>query len=117
MNESKKTEIEKKFQQIFDNIQIPYYEASMDGTILDISPSIQKISLYTRQDLIGMSMLEIYADPSERQHLIETLITENEITDYEIKARDKDASIKDLSLCAKLIRDESGTPVKIIGSI
>ena len=117
MEETKTTELEKKFQLIFDNVQIPYYEASLDGMILDVSPSIQKISLYKREDLIGMSMLDLYSDPSEREQLVATLIGEGEIIDHEIKAKDKDGSQKILSLCAKLIHDDSGNPDKIIGSI
>ena len=117
MEESKTTEIEKKFRLIFDNVQIPYYETSLDGTILDVSPSIQRISLYKREDLIGMSMLDLYSDPSEREQLINILMTDGEILDHEIKAKDKDGSTKILLLCAILIRDESGDPNKIIGSI
>ena len=117
MEDTKTTEIEKKLQLIFDNVQIPYYEASLDGTILDVSPSIQKISLYKREDLIGMSMLDFYSDPSEREQLVATLIGEGEIIDHEIKAKDKDGSLKILSLCAKLIHDDAGNPDKIIGSI
>ena len=108
MEESKTTEIEKKFRLIFDNVQIPYYETSLDGTILDVSPSIQRISLYKREDLIGMSMLDLYSDPSEREQLINILMTDGEILDHEIKAKDKDGSTKILLLCAILIRDESG---------
>ena len=117
MTNSKAAKIEQKYQLIFNNIQIPYYEAALDGTILDVSPSIQKISQYNREDLIGMSLLDIYSDPSERQHLIDSLVADGEISDYEIKAKDKDGSIKILSLCARLIKDETEVPVKIIGSI
>jgi PAS domain S-box-containing protein len=37
---------EERFRRIFENLQDVYYEAGMDGTILEVSPSIGKFSLY-----------------------------------------------------------------------
>ena len=38
---------EEKYRSIFENIQDVYYETSLDGTILEISPSVEKFSNYT----------------------------------------------------------------------
>jgi len=46
---------EAKYRNIFENVQDVYYEASIDGTILEVSPSIEIISKgqYHKDDLIG----------------------------------------------------------------
>ena len=64
-----KTAVERshrKYQGIFNNIQDVYYEASLNGTLIEISPSIEKISQYRREELIGKTLLKIYADPDQR---------------------------------------------------
>jgi two-component system cell cycle sensor histidine kinase/response regulator CckA len=43
----------KRFRGIFDNIQDVYYEASLEGTLIEVSPSIEKFSHYRRESLIG----------------------------------------------------------------
>ena len=42
-----------KYSGIFENIQDVYYETSLDGVILEMSPSIEKISPYKRENLLG----------------------------------------------------------------
>ncbi|MDZ7582105.1 MAG: PAS domain S-box protein [Deltaproteobacteria bacterium] len=54
-----------RYKRIFENLQDVYYEAAMDGTILEVSPSIEKISLYKRKELIGKSLYDIYTDPKK----------------------------------------------------
>jgi PAS domain-containing protein len=47
-----------KYRQLFENIQDIYYELLIDGTILEVSPSITALSKYKREDLIGKSVYE-----------------------------------------------------------
>ena len=69
-------ESEDKYRRIFDNVQDLYYETSIEGTILEVSPSIESLSKgqYHRDDLIGSSMYDFYPDPGERKALISKLI-------------------------------------------
>ncbi len=52
-------ESEKKLRQIYNNILDVYFEVSLSGIILEISPSIEKHSQYDREDLIGKSLYSI----------------------------------------------------------
>ena len=110
-------EREKKYRQIFENIQDVYYEASLDGIILEVSPSIANISQYTRQDLIGKSLYDIYANPEERDALVKAVLEKEKIGDFEITLTDKDGSQHACSIVSVLVRDDEGNPVKIIGSM
>ena len=74
---------EEKFRQIYNNILDVYYEASLDGIILEIIPSIERISQYKREEIIGKSLYDIYADPLERDALIENLLIKGSVRDYE----------------------------------
>ncbi len=108
-------ESENKFRQIYNNILDVYYEASLDGIITEISPSIEKHSQYKQEDLIGKSLYEIYSNPGDRDKLIERLLENGNVKDYEISLTDKDDTPHICSLNVELIRDEMGNPAKIVG--
>jgi two-component system cell cycle sensor histidine kinase/response regulator CckA len=115
-----KTAVERsrrKYQGIFNNIQDVYYEASLNGTMIEISPSIEKISKYRRQELIGNTLLQIYADPEQRTGILEQLKDKGRLNDQEVVFRDKDGQLKHCALNSKLLRTPSGKPYRIIGSL
>lgn len=108
---------EDKYRNIFENIQDVYYEVTLDGIILEISPSIEEASSYKREELIGQSLYNIYVDSKERDKFLKKLLKNGKVTDYEILLKDKDDSQIYCSITAKLIRDKHGNPIKIIGSM
>ena len=108
-------ESEKKYRRIYDNIIDVYYEANIDGMILEVSPSIEKYSKYKREELIGKSLYDLYTNPEERNKLIEALINDGSVNEYEINLTDKDDTQHILSINAVLIKDKNGNPTKIIG--
>ncbi len=108
---------EERYRRIFENIQDAYYEASPDGVILEVSPSIGNISQYKRESLIGMSLSDIYTDPKERDRFMKIIIEKGRIDDFEISLTDKDGSIHPCSITTLLVKDERGNPVKLVGSI
>jgi PAS domain S-box-containing protein len=108
---------EEQYRNIFKNIQDVYYEVTLDGTILEASPSIEDVSLYKREDIIGKSLSDIYVDPKNRDEFLKVLLKSGKVTDYEALLIDKDSSQVPCSITAKLIRDKQGNPVKIIGSL
>jgi len=113
--ESTVKESEKKYRQIYDNIVDVYYEAAIDGTILEVSPSIEKLSQYKREELIGKSLYDLYTNPSERDDLIEVLLKKGNATDYEISLSDKNGQQHVCSLNVEFIIDDKDNPEKIIG--
>ena len=115
--ESALRENEKKYRRIFENIQDVYYETSIDGIILEISPSIEKFSQYKRDELIGKSLYDIYVDPRIRDNLIKKSIDRGKMDDSVIWLKDKDGSEKPCSIDGILVADKQGKPVKLIGSL
>ena len=106
---------ENKFRQIYNNILDVYYEAALDGIILEISPSVEKHSQYKREELVGKSLYDIYANPAEIDKLINILIKKGSLRDYEISLVDKDGTLRINSLNVELIKDEKNNPKKLIG--
>src|SRR5664279_743536 len=110
---------EEKYRGIFENVQDVYYETRLDGTILEVSPSIKILSkgYYGIDDLIGKSMIGFYAEPKEREHILSELQTKHAVTDFEITFKNADGSHVPCSVSAKLVFDANGHPEKIIGSM
>ncbi|MFC1788522.1 PAS domain S-box protein [Thermodesulfobacteriota bacterium] len=108
---------EDKYRSIFENIQDVYYEVTLDGKILEISPSIEEVSIYKREAIIGHSLYDIYVDPKKREEFVKELLKNGKVTNYEILLKDKDDSQGYCSVTAKLVRDKHGNPIKIIGSM
>ncbi len=108
---------EEKYRNIFKNIQDVYYEVTLDGIILEASPSIEDVSFYKREEIIGKSLSDIYVDPKNRDEFLKKLLKNGKVTDYEALMIDKEGSQTYCSITAKLIRDKHGNPEKIIGSL
>jgi PAS domain S-box-containing protein len=106
-----------KFRGIFNNIQDGYYEATLDGTLLEISPSIERITKYSREELIGRNHRHIYPEPEERAEVIRKLTRHGRLDDHEIRLRDKEGALQYCSLNCVLVEEKSGGANKIIGSL
>ena len=110
---------EEKYRSIFENIQDVYYEVSTDGIISEISPSINLISKgqYFREELIGTSIFSFYANSEDRNSFLENIIKNGRVNDIEVSLKNRDGSIIPCIISAKISFDETGSPVKIIGSL
>ncbi len=115
-NEEALRESEIRYRSIFESIQDVYFESGLDGRIIEVSPSIEKISKYTRQELIGQTLQPFYANIEQRTELL-NLLLQGPVSDYEITLRDKDGNLRMASISAQLHRDASGQPEKLCGTI
>ena len=106
-----------KYSGIFENIQDVYYETSLDGAILEISPSIEKISSYKREELLNTNVDQLYFTPGDREEMIQTLLEDRKISDYEVMLKLGDDDPTCVSLNSVLKADEQNTPLKIVGSM
>lgn len=118
-NEEKLQQSEEKYRLIFENMIDVYYEASLDGTVLEISPSIEIISKgqYNRQESIGKNMSEVYHDFKDRDAFFKELSQKGKVNDYELTLKNKDGSIDLVSISAALVFDKNGQPLKIAGTM
>ncbi len=112
-------ESEKKYRRIFENVQDVYFEALIDGTILEISPSIEIISKnkYKRNDLIGKSMNDFCINIEEDQAFLSAILERGSVSDFEVTLKNQHGSQIPCALSAKLQFNAQGNPEKIIGSI
>ena len=93
-----------KYQSIFENIQDVYLETLIDGTILEISPSIVTLSngQYCREDLLGKSMCDFDPDAQKRKSLHSILQQQKNVAEFEMIFENRDGSLIPCSVFAKL---------------
>ena len=106
---------DKKHRQIFENILDVYFETSLDGIILEISPSVGQVSAYSPKELKGKSIYTVYHPPKKNDKLLNQLISTGHIQDHEISLSDKTGQIRTCSVNARLLIDENKNPERIIG--
>jgi len=108
---------EKKYRSYFENVQDVFYQTDMEGQIVEISPSIQRYSNYTREELIGKTLESIYVDPKDRESLLKEIQVKGEVFDYEVKLFNKHHKIFWASANAHFFYDNDGKILGIEGSL
>jgi PAS domain S-box-containing protein len=110
-------ESEEKYRTIFENIQDVFYQTDLTGIVLEISPSIKHFSEFIRDEIIGTNVSNLYYNYSDRLILLNVLMKNGELRDYELKLKTKTGATKHVSINARLIFDADGNPHHIDGAI
>ncbi|MEW6291247.1 MAG: response regulator [Thermodesulfobacteriota bacterium] len=110
-------ESERKFKNIFDNIQDGYIMADMDGTILLVNPaSAQTLGYDSTGELIGRNMAaEVYGRAADRETVKAILADRGRVDDYELEFRRKNGENIPVSCSIHLVTDRDGQPVALEG--
>ncbi len=110
-------ESENKFRKIFENVQDVFYQTNREGKILEISPSIVRYSGYSREELIGQPVEDIYYNREDRVNLLKILQEKGEVVDYETRLKTKDGRLVYTSVNAHILMDAAGSPVGVEGAL
>jgi len=94
---------EEKYRKIFENVQDVFYQVDLNGIIRDISPSISYFSKFTREELIGTPMCNLYYDQEECPQLIKAIKANGQIRDHEARFKSKTGEVNYVSINASLI--------------
>ncbi len=108
---------EEKFRRIFESYQDVYYKVDIDGTILEVSPSVLKVGGYTQEEILGKSIYDFFDNKPFIKSFARILLKKGVISDQDIKLIDKDGRMIDASLNARLLKNENGIPVGSEGVI
>jgi len=76
-----------------------------DGTFISVNPAGERLSGYTREEMIGRSALamEFYPDPEDRKRLIADLRRDETVYGREMRLRRKGGEVRDVLISAALI--------------
>ncbi|NVO02477.1 MAG: PAS domain S-box protein, partial [Bacteroidetes bacterium] len=94
---------EAKFKTFFNNIHDAYYHVDVNYLISEISPSIERISGYSREELIGKPVQSFYENANDRDLFLMEISKNGFVKDYEVKLISKNGESKWVSLNANLV--------------
>ena len=108
-------ESEEQYRQLYENAPIGDFSVDMDGRIHDVNKSAVQLLGYARDDLIGRSIIDLYADTpagkEKAQQLNQRIRAGEEVYDEEMEMRRADGSSVWVSLTVQLVRDAQGQPI------
>ncbi len=106
---------ERKYKNIFDNVQDVYYRTDVAGIITDISPSFTKYTGYKVEDIIGKNVVNIYYDKNDRLKFLKEIKKTGQVTDFELRLKDDKGKVICASVNAHIIFDSQGKPKGVEG--
>lgn len=106
-----------KYELIFYSIQDIYFEALLDGTITEVSPSVFNHSGHTREEMLGSNVMDYYADVANREKYIEMLTKQGYINNYEAKFVRKEGGMITVLINSRLHRKAGASQPCIVGSM
>ena len=105
---------EEKYRSIFENIQDVYFELTLEGNVIELSPSIEQIFLYRKEDLLGKPL---FGEQSKIERFFEQLNDQGFMSDFEMILNRKNRESVPCSITCKYIHDQEGNAIMIVGSI
>ena len=108
---------EEKYRQIFENIQDIYFECSIDGDVLEVSPSVEKLTSLRRRDVIGTKLMPFYEDIKDHTRFMTRILADGSVSDFEVKLISRHGNIGYGSVTATLKLNADGAAEKIVGSL
>lgn len=106
---------EKKYRRIFENVLDVYFETTLDGRIIEVSPSIKMISGFDPEKIKGRYVEDFFEKPDQKNEFVNSIRTDGVLNDYQLNLLDKDLRVHCCSLNVKLVGDDKENPEKIIG--
>jgi len=108
-------ESERMFRNIFQSFQDLYFRCNFSGKIRMLSPSVEDITGYGDEELLGKDITNYYLYKAKTKSLLRKLALETRVRNFEVDIVHKDGSIIHCICNVRLIFDENNKPVYIEG--
>jgi PAS domain S-box-containing protein len=86
----------------------PLVTIGRDGKIADVNAATEKVTGYSRQDLVGNDFLDYFMEPEKARAGYQRVFKEGYVVDYPLEIRHKDGRITSVLYNASVYRDEKG---------
>jgi PAS domain S-box-containing protein len=108
-------ESEDRYRRIFNTVIDGIYETDMEGRIRDINPGGAQLMGFTRAELIGTMMEDLYVNPDDRKAFVDLCLRDSHTECFHPFIRLKNGQTKYFETNAVLVKDRSGKPIGIQG--
>ncbi len=117
----KKVEEELRFASLYNRSLI---EASLDplvtigaeGNITDVNNATEKVTGYSRHELIGTDFLDYFTEPKKAREGYQKVFKEGSVRDYALEIKHKNGHITPVLYNASVYRDDSNNVIGVFAS-
>lgn len=113
-------EAERRYREVFENSPAGLFRSSFEGEILEVNPILARMLGYVSVEQLKAEVPDIraaYADPTERDQLVQRVVEQGSFSDYETRLRTREGGARWVSVSVRIIRDAQGQPPHFTGSI
>jgi PAS domain S-box-containing protein len=108
---------EEKYRNLFENVQDVFFQTDLEGILYEISQSVDQYLGYSRDELIGNPIFNLYYDITERELLVKSLVEQGKVWDFVVRFKTRNDEILYASMNARLVYNLKGQPDMIEGSM
>jgi PAS domain S-box-containing protein len=103
-------ESEEKYRSLVNNVKLGIFRSdpSPEGRIIEANRAIERITGYTRQELLNMPAGNLYLNPEERPVFLNEIISTPERANHELTYKKKDHTPIIISATASAVRGQNG---------
>jgi diguanylate cyclase (GGDEF)-like protein/PAS domain S-box-containing protein len=102
-------ESEERYRTIFEDSREAIYVSSREGKFIDINQSALDLFGYTREEIMGLDVLQIYANPDDRSRFQQEIEQKGSVRNYEVKFKKKNGSEMNCLLTSTVRKAIDGT--------
>jgi PAS domain S-box-containing protein len=113
-------ESERRYRNIFDSASIGIFQSLIDGTLIKINPTLSiMFGVDAYEDLSQLDDLgqRVYVNPQDRERLIERLLQEEVVSNYEVQMRRRSGKVFWASLNCHVVLDKDDEVTMIEGTV
>jgi two-component system cell cycle sensor histidine kinase/response regulator CckA len=100
-------ESEKKYRNLFNNSEIAMFRTRLDGSeVLDVNQKFLDMLEKTAEETLGKPSAILWADPKEREEMVQRLLADGRVSGYEYKMLDNKGGIKNCITSLVLYREQ-----------
>ena len=98
---------EAQYRNLFDNSEIAMFRSRLDGSqLLDANRKFFDMLGLTREQALGKPSMVLWADPKERDEMVQRLLADGRLSAYEYKMLDHQGKIRNCLTSLVLYREE-----------
>jgi two-component system NtrC family sensor kinase len=110
-------ESEERYRTLFEQSRDAVNITTRDGQLLDANQAWLDLFGYTRKDIAGLNVEELYADPADRRRFQDEMEENGAVRDYEVKLRKRDSTEMECLVTSTVRRGDDGAVVGYQGII
>jgi diguanylate cyclase (GGDEF)-like protein/PAS domain S-box-containing protein len=109
---------EKRYRLLFERNLAGLFRTTLDGRILDCNSAFARILGYSsRDDVLKVSALDLYADPSDRESFLARLARQRVLVNFELCLKRRDGTTVWVLANESLLEPEGGGAAVMEGSL